>query len=383
MIKSKREAVLLSPENITPSSTKFEVIGTMNPGVARLSNGDIVLYVRVIEKLKKTDDEKYCYAPRFSGEEKFKITIDKFPKSEIKDFSDLDFTFKDNTKRLTFISHFRRVVLDSSGFKVKSIEQKPSFSGLEWDGELGVEDPRITKIKDLYVMTYVGLSRTGNVSTNLAISNDSKKWYRRGIIFGHQNKDVTIFPELINHKYLAFNRPEGNFNFTSPNIWLSFSQDLTYWGESFALEITHKGKWDSGRVGAGPPPLKTKHGWLFIYHGVINRHIRKEKSISDFLREHFIKEDKEEEFRDIYCAGALLLDLYNPKKIIAKSEKPLILPIRKYEKGTFENKDVFFPTGLILDKNGSDVLIFSGGGDVVTTVKKFSLQEIISSLKKV
>lgn len=74
MIKSKREAVLLSPENITPSSTKFEVIGTMNPGVARLSNGDIVLYVRVIEKLKKTDDEKYCYAPRFSGEEKFKIT---------------------------------------------------------------------------------------------------------------------------------------------------------------------------------------------------------------------------------------------------------------------------------------------------------------------
>jgi beta-1,2-mannobiose phosphorylase / 1,2-beta-oligomannan phosphorylase len=158
VINIKKEALLIKPENIKPTSKDFKVIGTVNPGAARLPNGDIVLYIRVIEKLIKTEDKKYVYSPRYIGKNKFKIKIDRFSKDKITGNSDLDFGFKDDTKRLTFISHLRRIILDKDGFTIKSIAKKPSFFGVSWDGELGVEDPRITKIGDLYVMTYVTLS---------------------------------------------------------------------------------------------------------------------------------------------------------------------------------------------------------------------------------
>ena len=252
MVEIKKEKVLVTPKDIKPSSKDFEVLGTLNPGATRLPNGNILLYVRVIEKLIKDEDKKYCYSPRFTGEDNLKIELDKFNKNSIKQKSDLDFIFKDGTKRLTFISHLKRIILDKTGFKIKSIDKKPGFFGFSWDGELGIEDPRITKINDSYVMTYVSLSREGNVSTSYAISNDCMNWYRRGIIFGEQNKDVVIFPEMINNEYVAFNRPEGSFEFTHPHIWTSYSDDLDSWKNHSPVIIAKKGEWDYGRVGAAP-----------------------------------------------------------------------------------------------------------------------------------
>lgn len=365
MLKIKREKAIVRPSLVKPSSPKLEVIGTINPAAIRRPNGNIVLYVRVIEKLKTTKDTNYLYSPRMYGEKDYSLDVDKFEKSKAEGYSDLDFWFGDGTKRLTFISHLRRVVLDPTGFVVKSIDTKPSFHGYWWDGELGIEDPRIVKLNNTYAMTYVALSNTGNISTNLAISNDCKNWYRKGTIFPHQNKDVVLFPERINHKYIAFIRPEGSFGFSSPHIWISYSENLEFWGESSSFSLTKKKKaWDSGRVGAGPPPIRTKDGWLLIYHGVIEQ-----------------KEIKNT--REIYAAGAVLLDINDPKKILAKSNGPLLLPNNKYEKGTFEKKDVVFPTGIVMGTNGRDVLVFSGGGDIYTTVKKISIDEIMKNLKKV
>ncbi|MEK6855348.1 MAG: hypothetical protein AABX73_03955 [Nanoarchaeota archaeon] len=369
MIEVKEERILITPEDIPPSSSLFEVIGTINPGAIRLPSGEIVLYVRVIERVVKYKDEKYFYAPRFVGENKYKLLLDKFHKKKIVMFSPLDFSFGDGTKRITFTSHLRRVILDQSGLKVKHIDSKPSFFGLSWDGELGVEDPRISKINNLYVMTYVSLSRDANISTSYAISNDCKRWYRRGIIFRHQNKDVVIFPEMMNNQYVGFQRPEGTFQFSPPSIWVSYSKDLEFWGDPHPFHLTGKNLWDSGRVGAGPPPIKTSKGWLFIYHGVIEPKISKQKNLK-------IKK------RIKYEVGAALLDLNDPKKIIAKCEKPILVPRGKYERGTFESKDVVFPTGAVLDLNGRDVLIYSGGGDIVTTVKKISLDSIFELMKQ-
>jgi predicted GH43/DUF377 family glycosyl hydrolase len=364
MLKIKREKVLVKPKDIKPSSPKLEVIGTLNPAAVRLPNGNICLYVRVIEKLKKNSDKNFLYSPKLVGEKKYKLAYDKYDKKKAEGSSDLDFWFEDGTKRLSFISHFRRVVLDPTGFHVISVDEKPSFHGYWWDGDFGVEDPRISKIGDLFVMTYVALSKDGNISTNLAISNDCESWYRRGTIFTHQNKDVVIFPERINHKYVSFIRPEGNFRFSQPHIWISYSENLDYWGDSKSFPLTRKKKaWDSGRVGAGPPPIKTKKGWLFIYHGVLEKVVKGKT-------------------RAIYAAGAVLLNLSYPNKILMKSPEPILLPNSRCEKGTFENKDVVFPTGMVLDKNKRDVLIFSGAGDTYTTVKKISIEKILKQMKK-
>ncbi|MFH1710834.1 MAG: hypothetical protein ABH840_00820 [Nanoarchaeota archaeon] len=380
MIKVKKEKVLITPSMIKPSLPGLEVLGTFNPGATRLPNGDIVLYVRVMEKLVNSEDKKYLYSPRMIGENDYRMKIDKFDKKMVKVESELDFVFKDGRKRLTFISHFRRVVLDKSGFRIKSIENKPSFYGLKWDGELGVEDSRITKINGLYVMTYVSLSLDENVSTSYAISNDCIKWYRRGIIFGEQNKDVVMFPEMINNMYVAFDRPEGTFQFSLPHIWISYSENLEFWGEPKSIAISKEGEWDYSRNGAGPPPIKTKDGWLFLYHVVAEY-----EDVKNLFKGEKIKAGLTDEAgqKYVYSVGAVLLDLKNPSKVIARAPGPVLIPDRPYEKGTFENKSVVFPTGMMLDENGRDILIFSGGGDVVVSVKKVAIEDIMNAMKKV
>ena len=129
MLKIKKEAVLIRPKRIKSTSKKLEIVGIFNPAAERLSNGDIVLYVRVAEGLVKKDDENYCYSTRCEGNEKCNLKIDKIDKEDIESNSYFDCVLKDGTKRLTFISHLRRIILDPTGFKVKFIDERPSFEG--------------------------------------------------------------------------------------------------------------------------------------------------------------------------------------------------------------------------------------------------------------
>lgn len=391
MIEAKKEAILLSPKDIKPSSSKFEVLGVINPAAIRLEDGKILMYVRVIERLKKTFDNKFFFSPRMIGTDKFQIKIDKFKKEDIASNSEFDIIFKDGTKRLTFISHMRRVLLDKSGFKILLIEQKPNFFGTVKDGELGVEDPRITKINDLYLMTYVSLSVEQNISTALATSTDCINWERKGIIFGEQDKDVVIFPEKINGRYVAFDRPEGSFQFTQPHIWIAYSKDLKSWGDLKPISNIYEEAGFCPRNGAGPPPIKTKKGWLLIYHAVtefkeseeeIFRKIKKMINSPEDIISKLSKLKKEALKKiSIYSVGAALFDLNNPERLIAKTKKFILVPRKKYET-TFENKRVIFPTAIVPDNN-SDILIYSGAGDEHTTVKKISLNDILKQLKKV
>ncbi len=357
----KKEAeLLITPEMIKPSSRDLKVIGTINPAAVRAGNGKIVLYVRVIEQLKKLEDEKYFYSPRMVGEKDYELKIDKFLRKDVASSSDFDIVFNDSTKRLTFISHLRRVVLDEKGKNIISIDKKPSFYGIVDDAELGVEDPRIIEIEGRYVMTYVSLSRKENISTSIAFSDDLINWERKGIIFGEQDKDVVVFPEKIKGWYMAFDRPEGNFQFTPPHIWVAQSDDLLCWGKLKSISVFKKGEKDYGRIGPGCPPIKTTKGWLLIYHTV--------------------KEEEDTSFT--YSASAALFDLNNPRKLISNSES-IISPNMDYELKLYQNKRIVFPTGIVVDKNGKDLLVYSGGGDVVTSVRKVSIEKIMKSLRKV
>ncbi len=380
MVKVKKEAILIKPEDIKPSSKYLKVTGVFNPAAIRDSRGNIILYIRVVEELIKKKDKNYFYSPRMEGSDKFKLKIDKFKKEQIMDSSEVDFVFKDETKRLTFISHLRRVILDHQGFKIKSIEKMPSFFGTCSDGELGIEDARITKIEDSYYMTYVSLSRHENISTSLAVSKDLKKWKRLGIIFGEQDKDVVLFPEKVKGEYVALDRPESSFHFTPPHIWIAYSKDLISWGKLDALNLTKKGDWDYERSGAGPPPIKTDKGWLLIYHGVISN--KKRKTIDKIVKRMNISGTISGVLRKrdlLYCGGVALLDLKNPKKIIAKSKVPILFPMKRHEISVYEDKRIIFPTGAVVD--GKDLLVYSGAGDFLITVKKIGLDRLFKKLK--
>jgi predicted GH43/DUF377 family glycosyl hydrolase len=373
-LKSK---ILIKPEDIKPSSDKFEVIGVFNPGAVRIKNGKIILYVRVMEKLKKMQDARYFYSPRMIGKKDFRIKLDKFKKKNVVSDSEWDFSFENGTKRLTFISHLRRVFLDKSGLKILKMEKKPGFFGIARDGELGVEDARITKIDGKYYMTYVGLSRNEGVSTYLAVSENALNWERKGIIFGEPDKDVVLFPEKIKGKYVAFDRPEGGFNFKNPRIWIAYSDDLIHWGELDGMDFLMKGK-KFRKSGAGPSPIKTAKGWLFIFH-VVSVEKPKKTFISDIkkmLGMHI------EHGEDVYGVWVALLDKNNPKKIIAKSHSPIFYPYNTKQKSS-EGKKVIFPTGIVEDLGKKSFLIYSGEADSYTSVIKIKKKEIFNILKDI
>ena len=352
--------LLLKPEDFKPSFDSFKIEGVFNPAAVRLPNKKIFLYVRVAEVFKSRKNE-YVY-PQIISRDGYVIKKNNISLDKIKFIDDSFFYLKNGRYIIRNISHFRKVVLDESGFKIGKIEQKPSFTGISGESDYGVEDPRIVKIKNKYFMTYVSVSLEKGVSSSLAVSFfllNLKKWSRKGIIFREQNKDVVLFPEKINNKYVFLHRPSGVFNFTKPSIWISYSKDLVYFGKEEPIIKPRENSWDSEKVGSGPPPIKTKKGWLLIYHGVSKK-----------------------SGKNVYCAGAVLLDLKNPEKILARTPKnrPLFKPEEKYEKKGFVD-NVVFPTGLIKDLNNKDLLIYSGAADKYITVKKIPLNEILDSLE--
>ncbi len=165
------------------------------------------------------------------------------------------------------------------------------------------------------------------------------------------NKDCAIFEEKINGKYYALHRPSspqlgGNY------IWVAESPDLIHWGNHKCIATSRKGYWDSARVGAGAAPIKTKEGWLEIYHGANEKHR--------------------------YCLGALLLDLTDPSKVIARSEQPLVEPTASYElTGFFGN--VVFTNGHLVE--GDRIRMYYGASDEVICGADLSINEILNTLK--
>jgi len=354
MIKAN---LLLKPKDFKPSHKDWEVTGVLNPGAIRLPNKKILLMVRVAESSSQFEEKELC--PEIITKKHYQKIKKTSLKGTIQDSQKNKIYFHYSPCTLPNISHFRKIILSPSGTKVESISQVQDFSPRPNTSEYGVEDPRITKIKDKYLMSYVSISNINGVYSTLAISKDLKKWRRKGIIFQEQNKDVVIFPEKIKGNYVALNRPESAIALSKSDIWISYSPDLTYWGKEKNIIRTRENSWEEIRNGAGCPPLKTKKAWLLIYHGVTNK--------GDKL---------------IYSAGAALLDLKNPEKILARSpsNKPLFEPANIYEKKGFMN-NVVFPTGLVPSLDKKSVLIYSGGADSIITVREISLNEILKSME--
>ncbi|MEM4630023.1 MAG: hypothetical protein QXU92_00240 [Candidatus Diapherotrites archaeon] len=356
-----KSTLILSPTSINPTLKNFRVRGVFNPAAVRLKDNKILLFARIAET--PLHGEKYFLAPRFVGNKELKIIVETLPRKKGK-FQSLDnyFIFDSEKARLPTISHFRKILLDETGTKVLSISQKPDFFGLKDDGDFGVEDPRITFLKDekKFVMTYVSVSMCSGVSTSLATSHNLETWKRHGIIFRQQNKDVVILPEKINGYYVALHRPEGTMIFDKPRIWISFSKDLIFWGKERPIMGPRKKGWDSLRIGSGTVPIRIKEGWLEIYHGV--KLVRK----------------KGEEYK-VYSAGAVVFDK-KMKKIIARSpeNKPLFTPKQAFEKTGFVS-NVVFPTSA-LQGSSDELLVFGGASDSCLFVRKLSIKKILESL---
>ena len=335
---------ILVPNNVAPSTPAVKIECLLNPGVFRFNN-KIWLLVRVAERPEQEEGKTTLPIYNEAG------------KLELLSFNNDDPKFDDSDKRvfeydgehyLSTLSHLRLLSSEDGIHFTEDPAYGPVFP-LGAQETFGIEDCRVSQIEDTFYLTYTKVSPTG-VGVGLITTKDWKNYDRKGMIFPAHNKDCALFEEPINGKYFALHRPSspsigGNY------IWIAESPDLEHWGNHQCIATSRKGYWDSARVGAGAAPIKTEKGWLEIYHGADENHR--------------------------YCLGALLLDLNDPSKVLARSEEPIMEPNAEYEQtGFFGN--VVFTNGHLVD--GDKVTVYYGASDEVICGAELSISEILKSL---
>lgn len=338
---------ILRPSDLKACIPGMEITCLLNPGVFRM-NGKTWLLLRVAER--PVQQEGKISFPIYN--EKGEIEVLTFDKNDpALDASDARVIKYKGNDYLTTLSYLRPVCSEDDVHFTEDPEIKPIF-GKGFLESFGIEDCRVATMEDGYFLTFTEVSPVA-VGVGLMETKDFKNISRHGMIFPPHNKDCALFQEKIGDKYYAFHRPSspelgGNY------IWVAESPDRIHWGKHVCIATTREGKWDSARVGAGAAPIRTSEGWLEIYHGA-NAENR-------------------------YCLGALLLDINDPTKVIARSEEPIMEPIADYEKTGFFGNVVFTNGQYLIDDD--TIRIFYGASDEVICSAEFSIKEILSSLKK-
>ena len=238
-------------------------------------------------------------------------------------------------------------------FPRESFEQK-----LTAGGNSGCEDPRLTKIGSKIYMLYTAFDGKNppRVALTWISANDfaKQKWdWAKPVLISPpdiSDKDACILSEKINSQYFIIHR-------VGDSIDSAFSPVLNFdgqtWIEEYRWISPRAGMWDSKKVGIAAPPIKTKKGWVLFYHGV----------------------SEEDSF---YRVGAILLDLKDPTKVIARTDDPIFEPETDYERiGLIPN--VVFPCGAVLIED--TFFLYYGGADKVVGVATISREKLLKNFE--
>lgn len=265
----------------------------------------------------------------------------------------------DNTSVLGYAS-------TNDGVTIKDRSATPAYQPRE-DFELkkvpgansGCEDPRLTKIGKIIYMCYTAFDGAG--LPRVAVTSISEKdflnknwcWEKPMVITppGFDDKDACIFPEKINKKYFILHRVGGEICGDYLDT-LDFSRETV----DKCIRVFGPGvnSWDSAKVGISAPPMKTKYGWLLLYHGISKNH-------------------------NTYRIGAALLDLKDPTVVLARTADPILEPEEQYEKEGIIN-NVVFPCGMVL--KGKLLYVYYGGADKVVGVATLELEVLMKVLTR-
>ncbi|QCB42507.1 glycosidase [Sphingomonas sp. PAMC26645] len=253
------------------------VLGAFNPGMTRLANGNLMLMVRVAEALKQPVKNGNVHAIRWQDGA---YLLDAWPLQMVDTKDPRKFLIPGGgwkVMALTSLSWLLPVELEPEGRSVVAVHYDKAIAPRTSYQCYGVEDARISKVGDRYLMTTCSVSPERH-STTLYSSADALDWQLEGIVLDHQNKDMLIFEGLIGGQYWAQTRPLGDLYFayppgsewrSGPSINLSRSPDALHWKPHDKPGIRpHAATVATARMGGGAPPILTDRGWLTLWHGV-------------------------------------------------------------------------------------------------------------------
>lgn len=270
--------------------------------------------------------------------------------------------FEADTRRSCLV-----LALSSDGRRVDEVRDRPAIARQAPYEEWGVEDARITPLagEGRYAITYTGYSSAGPrvclITTDDLLAPE--RYVRHGPRIAGDNKNCVLLPERVGGEYVILHRP-------MPRIVCSRVRrlDAEWPHDGIALVGPRPGTWRSSRVGAGAPPVRTRLGWLFPFHGATA-----------------IEEG------NVYSMGWCLLDLEDPARVLYVSDTPALMPEAPYEieHGIIPQVDpanfrtgvrVVFPQGLV-ERDG-DFLVYYGAADVCVAGARVGKEALLASLEE-
>lgn len=222
----------------------------------------------------------------------------------------------------------------------------------------GFEDPRVVWVDELgrWVITCTAYGPAGP-AVFLASTTDFSSVERHGIVRHPEDKNAALLPSRIGDRWVLFHRPKTQFGGARGEIMLSRSDDLVSWSAPEEVLQPREGAWwDSLRIGLGPPPLRTEHGWLLVYHGV-----------------------KETVAGEIYRVGLALLDLDEPTRVLRRLPGWVLAPLAPYER-TGDVPNVVFPCGLVHDRSSDEIRLYYGAADSSISLASARLRDVLDPL---
>jgi len=357
------DRLVLTPDDIdlnrSPIAGQLGVetycLGAFNPALTRLTNGNLLMMVRVAEALRQPIFDDHIHAIRWN---EGRYLLDAWPLALADTRDPRKFLLNGGGWKimaLTSLSWLLPVELSPDGLDVvahhfdKVVQPQNSLQ------MYGVEDARISKVGDRWLMTTCSVSPERH-STTLYTSDNGLDWRFEDIVLDHQNKDMLIFEGLIGGQYWAQTRPLGDLYFAyppgsewraGPAINLATSPDALHWKPHRGPGIRPTSNTvATARIGGGTPPILTDGGWLTLWHGV-----------------------EPKEIVGIYRTYWSLLDRDDPSRIIATGPEPLLEANAELTRPIEDKmylRDVVFTTGIA--DGGDHYIVASGESDLACRI---------------
>ena len=237
-------------------------------------------------------------------------------------------------------------------------------SGGGWGG---CEDPRAVVIDGEVFMTFNMFN--GWHSMRVAVTSIAekdllaKKWLWRNFAYlsrpGDRQKNWILFPEKFDGKFaLFYNLDDESMD---PNkVHIKYMKELSMEEAPTPEEASdpqllpdHVVEWHNRTRSAACPPMKTKAGWLLLYHAM----------------------DKDDPGR--YKLGAMLLDLRDPSRVLYRASRPILEPDAWYENDW--KPGVIYASGAVIEDG--IMYVYYGGGDKHIGVASIGVDKLIKAMK--
>jgi predicted GH43/DUF377 family glycosyl hydrolase len=215
----------------------------------------------------------------------------------------------------------------------------------------GIEDARFVQFfNDNGEVVYFATYTAYNGITILPQLIETKDFIKFNILTLNgkaiKNKGMALFPRKIGDRYVMLSRQDGE------NNHIMFSDNIHFWQESQIIQEPQY-PWEFIQIGNCGSPLESDKGWIVLTHGV------------GPMRQ--------------YCIGAILLDLENPTKIIARLDEPLLAPHEKEREGYVPN--VVYSCGAMIHNN--ELVIPYAMSDINSGIATVAVKELLNCMRAV